>query len=319
MTPAEANAAMAMKDQMLSWGRMAALLLPMTTGPLAYAADKPAAAASGATSASESSERKPKPGQLSTLFPIDDSDPESTVPTPKDRDGNPLEFGYYLQDLVAKAEAATRKNDHAAAIRTYRALAASIPNQAQGWSRLCEAYEAARDRKRALGACNYAIDRQGAELKDFTRFVNLMVSTEASLTAEESTALNEVLTHLDKQPDLAVPAAHLRCKAAVKMNDRAGLEACTGLLAKLAPDDSKTVVFQWSLAVMRGEREQAALLVGRARELGVEMESIDRMTKVTTSWRWSSRMIGAVALGGVGVVVALFVIRRRRLAAARAS
>ena len=141
------------------------------------------------------------------------------MPTPKQRDGNPLEFGYYLQDLLAKAEAATKKNDHQAAIRYYRALAASIPNQAQGWSKLCEAYEAARDRQRALGACKYAIDREGAELKDFTRFVDLMVTKPDALLPEERTAVNDVLAHLDKQPDLAVPAAHLRCKAAVKMND----------------------------------------------------------------------------------------------------
>src|SRR4051812_42102541 len=50
------------------------------------------------------------PGQLSTIFKINDADPESKVPTPQQRIGNPVEFGYYLQDLLARAESATKKN-----------------------------------------------------------------------------------------------------------------------------------------------------------------------------------------------------------------
>ncbi len=310
-----------MKHQILSLGRMAALLLPIAMGPVAYAGAKPAAAkASAATAAAEPPLREPKPGQLSVLFPINDSDPESSVPTPKQRDGNPLEFGYYLQDLLAKAEAATKKNDHQSAIRYYRALAASIPNQAQGWSKLCQSYEATRDRQRALGACKYAIDREGAELQDFTRFVELMVGKPEALLPEERTAVNDVLVHLDKQPGLAVPAAHLRCKAAVKMDDRANLEACTAVLATSSPDDPKTVVFQWSLAVMRGQRDQAALLVDRARAMGVETDSLERMSSVMSArgGRWSM-LLGAIALGGAALLLALLAIRRRRLSTLRTS
>jgi hypothetical protein len=300
---------------------MAALLLPLAMGPVAYAGAKPAAArASAATSDAEPPVREPKPGQLSVLFPINDSDPESSVPSPKARDGNPLEFGYYLQDLLAKAEMATKKNDHQASIRYYRALAASIPNQAQGWSKLCQSYEAARDKQRALGACKYAIDREGAELQDFTRFVDLMVSKPEELLPEERTAVSGVLAHLDKQPGLAVPAAHVRCKAAVKMDDRANLEACTAVLAKSAPDDPKTVVFQWSLAVMRGQRDQAALLVDRARAMGVETDSLERMSSVTSaSGRRRSVLLGGIALGAAAFLLALFALRRRRLSTLRAS
>jgi tetratricopeptide (TPR) repeat protein len=309
-----------MKDLILSWGRMAALVLPLATGAVAHAAGKPARETNSAAVDAESIQRQPKPGQLSTLFPINDSDPESSVPGPKDRDGNPLEFGYYLQDLLAKAEAATKRNDHQVAIRYYRALAVSIPNQAQGWSKLCEAYEAARDRQRALGACKYAIDREGAELKDFTRFVDLVVGKPDDLLPEERTAVSDVVAHLDKQPELAVAAAHLRCKAAVKMNDGSALEACTAVLAKAAPDDPKTVVFQWSLAVLRGQREQAALLVDRAKAMGVATESIDRMSRVTAaSGRPWFLLIGGVALGAVAFVVALLVVRRRRMSTLRAS
>ena len=90
-------------------------------------------------------------------------------------------------------------------------------------------------RQRALGACKYAMDREGAELKDFTRFVDLVVSKPDDLFPEERTAVNDVVAHLDKQPELAVAGRPLRCKAAVKMDDGCALEACTAVLAKAAP------------------------------------------------------------------------------------
>jgi hypothetical protein len=144
-----------------------------------------------------------------------------------------------------------------------------------------------------------------------------MVSKPDALLPEERTAVSDVLAHLDQQPDLAVPAAHLRCKVSVKTNDAAGLEACTAVLAKAAPEDPKTVVFQWSLAVMRGQRAQAALLVDRARQVGVATESIERMSSLTgASGRKWFGLIGGIALGGAALIVALLAIRRRRVAAA---
>jgi tetratricopeptide (TPR) repeat protein len=297
---------------------VAALVLPVASwAPSARAADR--SAAQTRPPVAEQKVREPKPGQLSTLFPIDDSDPESSVPKPRDRDGNPLEYGYYIQDLVAKAEAATKRNDHEAAVRYYRALAASSPDHAKGWSRLCEAYQMARDRKRAMGACKYAIEREGAELNDFARYVELTLATDGPLAPEERTELAQVIAHLDKQPDMAVPAAHLRCKAAVKLNDAQALEACTSVLAKAAPEDPKTVVFQWSLAVMRGQRSQAGRLVERAKQVGVAEERLQWMRGVSTGgWRWSSPLVAGIALG-VAAAAALLVLLRRRVANARAS
>ena len=83
----------------------------------------------------------------------------------KDRNTNPLEFGYYLQDLLTRAEVETKRKDQARVIKYYRALAAAIPEEAQGWSLLCEAYQTAGDRERALRACKYAIDRKGVQIK----------------------------------------------------------------------------------------------------------------------------------------------------------
>jgi hypothetical protein len=298
----------------LLFGYMAVLLLPVAAWPARARAAQPApSAAAGPAPAATAPGRLqlPNAGQLSTLFRIDDANPESTVPTSKQRDGNPLEFGYYVQDLLAKAESATKKNDHPATVRYYRALAASIPSQAQGWSRLCEAYEAAGDRERAVGACKYAIDREGAELKDFVRFVDLLVAKTGELTGEERTALGEVLAHLDQQPDMAVPTAHLRCKSAVKTNDQAALEACTAVLAKVAPDDPKTIVFQWSLAVMRGQGEEAARLLGRAEKAGLGADKIEQMTRVAAVSRsWTTPVLLVAAAGAMAALLALLLRRR---------
>jgi len=289
---------------------VATIAAPWTNAFAAESASPPASA-EAATSEAVTSDRVP--GQLSTLFKINDADPESSVPNSQQRIGNPLEFGYYLQDLLARAEDATKKNRPDHAIKYYRAVAAALPRQAQGWSLLCAAYQKAHDRERAVRACKYAIDREGAELKDFQRYVELSAAKPDELTADERADLTAVLEHLDKQPGFEVQTAHLRCAAAVKMKDAGAMQACTAVLAKTAPDDPKTVVFQWTLAVMRGDRAEASRLVTRAQELGVASESIARMNSVAPSV-WSSRPLRVALLAAVALaLVALVVYSRRRL------
>ena len=131
------------------------------------------------------------------------------------------------------------------------------------------------------------------------------------MAARRGKALNEVFAHLDKQSDLAVPAAHLRCQTAVKMKDKGAMGACTAVLAKAAPDDPKTIVFQWSYAVMRGEREEAAALVNRAQQAGVALDGIEQMKLIVPS-RWASpRLLGVATLGGAVALLAVVFFRRR--------
>ena len=257
------------------------------------------------------------PEQFSVLFKINDDNPEASVPTAKDRIGNPLEFGYYVQDLLTRAEVEGKRNNQAGVIKYLRALAAALPEEARSWALLCEAYQTARDRDRAVRACKYAIERQGVQLKDYQHYVDLMVAKPTELLPEERRDLNEALEHLDEQPDLAVPTAHLRCQAGVKMNDEAALEACTAVLAKVAPNDPKTVVFQWSLAVMRGDRKQAASLLARGKQMGLAAASIDRMNEVVMGGRgwWRIRSVpGALIVAGGAVLLglSLFLGYRRR-------
>ena len=88
------------------------------------------------------------PEQFSTLFKINDDDPEAQVPTAKDRSGNPLGFGYYVQDLLTRAEVEGKRKNQAGVIKYLRALAAALPEEARSWALLCEAYQT---RKTGIG------------------------------------------------------------------------------------------------------------------------------------------------------------------------
>ena len=223
------------------------------------------------------------PGQLSSQFPIDYRDPEASVPSQAERNHRPLEFGYYLQDLLEQAEGARKKNDVQAVVRFYRAVAKAVPDNAKGWSKLCEAYEVVKDRDRAIRACKYAIDRPAAELQDYARYVHLILGKDGPPAPADVQEIDAVLGHLEKQGGLDVAVNHLRCEMGVKLADIARLERCTRALAKVSPDDPKTVVFEWSLAVQKGQRADAERLVGRAVKAGIVLEHIDRMRNITSS------------------------------------
>ena len=293
-----------------------------------------AAPSLGATSGSQSAPaagssgaKPPLPGQLSTRFAVDEANPEANIPSSKERDRSPLEFGYYLQDLLERAEVARKAKDFSAVIRYYRAVAKAVPESAKGWSKLCESYDIVNDHERAIIACRYAIDRSGVELQDYVRYVHLILKRnaqgkDAEFSMAEKTELDRVLTHLEKQGGLELAVAHLRCEIGLMLKDVAMMETCTQALAKGAPDDPKTVVFQWSLAVMKGQNVEAARLLERARATGVKHEGVELMESVTPSAPGVSRRAkigGATALLTIVFATVLFAaIRRRRALGSRA-
>ena len=92
-------------------------------------------------------------------FPIDDEDPESSIPPVEEQNKKPLELGYFIQDLVAKAEKAGQAGDHVAEARYYGALTKVAPS-AYAPSKLCSAFEAAGDLTKASAACRTAVTRR---------------------------------------------------------------------------------------------------------------------------------------------------------------
>ncbi len=302
--------------QALLFPRAAAAGEPPAPAANEAALQAPMSGASPAAPADSTPRRPPLPGQLSTRFGIDDASPEASVPTVQERNRSPLEFGYYLQDLLERAEKARKNKDYSTVIRYYRAVAKAVPDNAKGWSKLCEAYEVVHDRDRAIVACRYAIERPAAEVQDFVRYVHLIIDT-PEVTSKEKTELDAVLTHLDEADATGIVANHLRCEVGVKLKSVALMETCLKVLATKAPDDPKTVVFQWALAVMKGQTEEANRLLVYARAAGVGSENVERMESVTPSARGASwrraGIAGATALVGLALLAGLLVaIRRRR-------
>ena len=69
-------------------------------------------------------------------------------------------------ELIARAEAASQRGDHAAAVRYYRAVASAVPERAVAFSKLCKAHEALGEVQEAIRSCRKALGKGGAELEE---------------------------------------------------------------------------------------------------------------------------------------------------------
>jgi len=255
--------------------------------------------------------------QLSSDFPIDLVNPESSVPLPEKRNAKPLEFGYFIQDLIALAAEAGRRGDHRAEAHFYRALSMSVPDRSVGFSKLCEALEAAGDRQNAEAACRDALGRPGLEVTDYARFVRLVLAKPDALTATDVEDITQIIAHLQSIPASRLSGTQLQCEYAMHVDDLALLKQCSGALSKAAPDDPKAVTFTWAAALRTGDKETAKRLIDRAKKLGIKPEGIRRMEQATSNlhfgWRhWLMR--GSLLAAGLLVVLgaALAVVARRR-------
>jgi len=262
---------------------------------------------------------------LASAFPIDHANPEASIPSVTARNAKPLEFGYFLQDLVTFAEAAGRAGDHVSEARYYRAFTAAVPDAVAGFSRLCQSLESARQRDDALVACRKALGLGGATLEDHVRFVHLVLAKPGPLGPGEQDDVNAVIAHLRQSPDTRVAASHLQCELGVHLESIPLLAECTATLAAIAPADPKTLTFEWALAVRQGDSARARALIGRARAVGLKGESLARMERATDALEgaWRHRLVDGRALLATALIALLFVClgavyaRRRRSAAAK--
>jgi hypothetical protein len=257
-------------------------------------------------------------------FGIDDSDPERTIPPLDKLNANPLQAGYLLMDLGEKAEQAQKAGRHLDAARFYRAMARMVPDRATAFSKLCKAYQAGGDLPRAIEACSFALSRTGVKLEDYVRFGEVVLLGAKPLTPVQIEELGAVIAHLRTQGrDARVAAECIECEIAFRLDDENRLRACTSVLAELAPNDPKTISYQWSLALLLRDFSEATELVGRAKALGVDAGVVERMGEVTRAaipvWRRTGVVVPALAgLLLVGAAVALLLVMRRSLRSARA-
>lgn len=244
-------------------------------------------------------------------FQIDDDDPEASVPGPDAATRDPLQYGYFLQDLAAKAEAASKNGDHAAAARFYGAIAKGAPTVAYPPRQMCVELEAAGDIPQAIQACRSAVSRLGSTAADYTRFVSLVLASKQPMQPGERKELDAVVAHLQKEsPDGSMPTM-LRCQVDLRFKDVPALEACTAALAKLAPNDPKTVSLQWALAVEKRDRGTALSLLQRARSLGVSAAALAKMEEGTRAiLRRRVQRVGLLIVAAAFVAAGLVIGRR---------
>ena len=254
-------------------------------------------------------------------FPIDDVEPESSVPTPAARDANPIEFAHHLQELIERASLASAAGDHQRAARYYSALAKAVPDRATAFGKLCASLEAAGRIEEARAACSRALGLTGVTVEDFTRFVRLTLATPGKLSDAEVADVAGALQHLESQPGANAVSHHLSCELAVRVHDDKRLAACSSALKALAPGDPKTLYFQWTLAIRRGDQWQAERILEEARAAGLAAPALARMNEATAALSstnsWGRPLLAglaAAALAGLAWAMALRA-RRRRAAA----
>jgi hypothetical protein len=243
-----------------------------------------------------------KKGDLSS-FKIDDANPEASIPSLEQQNKKPLEFGYYLQDLLEHAEHAKKRGDHGAAARLYKAVTVAAPHAAVGPRLWCEQLRALGDPDAVL-ACRTALTRQGTIAADYANFVEAVLSSSHPLPAEEPKELANVISHFEKESSDQTIVATLRCKVAVRFQDTAALETCTQQLAKSAPNDPQTVSFQWALAMAKNDAGEARRLVDRAKGLGMAAPGLEKMEKATSEL--GRQRMGRLVLLGVALVLLAF-------------
>jgi hypothetical protein len=245
-------------------------------------------------------------------FPVDDADPEAGIPDEEARINRPLEFGYFLQDLAAKAERAEKRGDYAAEIRYDRALTKAAPTSAFGPRKLCAALAAGGDVAQAIAACRTAITRPGATADDFERFVTVVLSSKAPLPAGERKELDAVVLHLASEAQSGARPTMLKCDVALRFRDMPALELCTAELERLAPNDPKTISFEWALALENRDGEAARRLIDRAKSTGMNSAGVSKMEAGTRvmARRRAERLI-ASALAALLIAAALWLGWRR--------
>jgi hypothetical protein len=289
-------------------------------GPTARAEEAERRPPSSNTKGAE--ETSPPPRGLSQ-WAVDDADPEKSVPTPEQRDRDPLQFGYYLMDLTEKAGAAAKQGDHRAAAKYYAALAKAVPDRSIAFSKLCSSYEALGQWEQAVDACRAALGRPGVTVGDSIHFVHLVLDKRAALDTVEVDDLSAVVENLKREEKTKTVAAELQCDIGLRLEDVSRLEECTTALAETAPQSAKTISYQWALSVKRRDFGQARQLIERAKAAGMPPEGIARMDEATMAAEpWWQRKVRdrrfwmGMSAFAIAAIVAVLLWRRSTLRAA---
>jgi tetratricopeptide (TPR) repeat protein len=249
-----------------------------------------------------------------TSWPINEDDPESSVPDEKKRNDDPLQFGYWLQDVVLKADVYSKHGMHDKAIKYYRALAKAVPDRAVSFSHLCDEYEAVGDREKATAACGAAVTMAGVTQSDYAHYVHLVLAKPGSVTKQEEGFLALAIESLKQDPKAHPLVDVLECEVGTRTSNVKQLEECTAGLAASAPNDLQTVAFQWALAMQQGKLDEARALLVRAKELGEKDEGVQSMQRaIDMAAKRKQVHVGFVFLAATLLAAAAGILARQLL------
>lgn len=260
-------------------------------------------------------------------FTLDENDPEGSVPSDEVARRMPLEMGYFVMDLAAKAEEAEEAGQYARAAKFYRAMAKAVPDRATGYAKACAMHAAAREWPEAVDFCRTTLGIQGLTIDDLIRFVGVMIQKDSPITSEERSEIDGVLARLETEVGEKKGGKELvldlRCQLAVRLEDLDALEACSNALLTIAPKSPKTFVYASTLAYARNDLDAAEDVLARAKEAGLPADAVGAMGSVLEAKRASAPSWSAnpflVLVGLLAVVLAIGVVVRARSSRGRAA
>jgi hypothetical protein len=263
-------------------------------------------------------------------FPLDDKNPEASVPSMEQAMKKPLQMGYFVMVLIERGQTALDKKDFAAAVRYYRALAKALPERAKSYSLLCRAYQGTGQLAEALDACRTALGKEAVTIEDNARFVELVLAQPGKLAAKDVEDVHAVVAHLEKEivdpNDAKIIPNQLECELAARLEDVPALKTCSTVLRQVAPRDARTFAFAWVLALKQRDLAAAEQLLVDARSAGLSDPALAKMEAGLSALRdgGSSRphwvrqygLIGSLLIALIAVLsAALHLGRKKRLAA----
>lgn len=289
--------------------RLTVLLCVLLTPALSHAGDE----ASGPPSA-------PEPALYHGLskWPVNQTDPVSSVPTPEQRDSNPVEYGYHIMDLADLAGAAVKRGDFATAAKLYEAAVKADPETAVGYRNACLYHEKSGNLERALAYCRRALGLQGVMVSDYVRYADLVFSEPSALSKEQIDDLQGIVEHLKSEGNAAA-SAQVECDLATRSEDFKRMENCVQVLTKLAPKDPKTLSLAWALAMHRADLDEAERWVAEAKSSAMKPETVQTMEQATAAElrlprrvarHWPTLVLGSCS--ALAAAIALMIASKRR-------
>lgn len=211
-------------------------------------------------------------------FPIDPADPVASVPTAQAAAQKPMEMGYFVMNLDARAQAATQAGQHSQAAKYYRAMAKAVPDRATGFAKACRSHAAAKEWDLALEVCKIALSTEGVKLADYALYLDVMLKNGKAWSKTDVEDVDAVLARMQEHKGDDAHAyrlvADMLCQVAVKLEDQARLVACNEMMVRIGPNEPKTLVYATMLAVKTRNWQQAERLIERARRAGVDAKAL---------------------------------------------